>query len=83
MFGKEGAFVGQQLLHNFTLATSGLESAPPYKTAWDEKVGETGCKTQQDGWGGGGFGFGFGSIGDVHVIMGLYSEPYTIININI
>ena len=34
MFGKEGA--------------SGLESTPPYKIAWDEKVGETGCKKKQD-----------------------------------
>ena len=52
MFGKDGASVGQQLLHSFALATSGLESAPLYKTAWDENVGEIGCKTQQDGGGG-------------------------------
>lgn len=51
MCGKEGA--------------SGLESTPPYKIAWDEKVGETGFKRQQDG-------AKLGSFCVVYVIMGLH-----------
>ena len=61
MFGKEGA--------------SGLESTPPYKIAWDEKVGETGCKKKQDGeiriflWGKCHRGTAW-----------FYSQPYTILD---
>ena len=51
MFGKEGA--------------SGLESTPPYKIAWDGKVGETGCKKKQDR-------VKLGSFCRVNVIVGLH-----------